>query len=128
MDIEGLGEKNVELLVSRGLISHFEDIYRIRKEDLRELPRFAEKSAQNLTDAIEKSKAFNTGQISSLPSASSMSANMQQKFLARNFRGLDDLYHVKKVSILGIKQVGEKIATSVLPFSMTRRTSTCSIP
>ena len=56
MDIEGLGEKNVELLYSRGLITHFEDIYRLTKEDLLQLPRFAEKSAQNLMDAIERSK------------------------------------------------------------------------
>ena len=56
LDIEGLGEKNVELLYSRELISHFADIYRLKKEDLVDLPRFAEKSAQNLIDGIEKSK------------------------------------------------------------------------
>ena len=56
MDIEGLGEKNVELLYSQGLINHFEDMYTLRKEDLLVLPRFAEKSAQNLIDAIERSK------------------------------------------------------------------------
>ena len=56
MDIEGLGEKNVELLYSRGIIKHFEDIYKLKKEELLELPRFAEKSAQNLIVAVEKSK------------------------------------------------------------------------
>ncbi len=56
MDIEGLGEKNVELLYSQGLIKHFDDLYRIKKEDLLRLPRFAEKSAQNLINAIEASK------------------------------------------------------------------------
>ena len=44
MDIEGLGEKNVELLYSKGLINHFVDMYRLKKEDLLKLPRFAEKS------------------------------------------------------------------------------------
>ena len=56
MDIEGLGEKNVALLHSTGLITRFEDIYRLKKADLLQLPRFAEKSAQNLIDAIERSK------------------------------------------------------------------------
>ena len=56
MDIEGLGEKNVELLYNQGLIKHFVDLYKLRKDQLLELPRFAEKSAQNLIDAIEKSK------------------------------------------------------------------------
>jgi DNA ligase (NAD+) len=56
MDIEGLGEKNVELLYNQGLIKHFVDLYKLKKGQLLELPRFAEKSAQNLIDAIEKSK------------------------------------------------------------------------
>ena len=38
------------------MIKHFEDIYKLKKEYLLELPRFAEKSAQNLIEAIEKSK------------------------------------------------------------------------
>ncbi len=115
MDIEGLGEKNVELLFSRGLISHFEDIYRIRKEDLIELPRFAEKSAQNLIDAIEKSKLATLARFLFAIGILHV-GEYAAKLLARNFRELDELYHVKKESILGIKQVGEKIATSVYAF------------
>ncbi|MCG2722737.1 MAG: NAD-dependent DNA ligase LigA [Thermodesulfovibrionales bacterium] len=57
MDIEGLGEKNVEMLCSKELVKHFVDIYRLKKEDLLALPRFAEKSAQNLIDAINRSKS-----------------------------------------------------------------------
>ncbi len=115
MDIEGLGEKNVELLFSRGLISHFEDIYRIRKEDLLELPRFAEKSAQNLIDAIEKSKHATLARFLFAIGILHV-GEYAAKLLARNFRGLDDLYHIEKESILEIKQVGEKISTSVSAF------------
>ncbi|MCE5312536.1 MAG: NAD-dependent DNA ligase LigA, partial [Nitrospiraceae bacterium] len=56
MDIEGLGDKNVELLYSQKLIRHFEDIYRLKKSDLLSLPRFAEKSADNLIAAIDRSR------------------------------------------------------------------------
>ena len=115
MDIEGLGEKNVELLFSRGLISHFEDIYRIRKEDLLELPRFAEKSAQNLIDAIEKSKHATLARFLFAIGMLHV-GEYAAKLLAINFKALDDLYHVKKEAILEIKQVGEKIATSVSAF------------
>ncbi|MBI5075774.1 MAG: NAD-dependent DNA ligase LigA [Nitrospirae bacterium] len=115
MDIEGLGEKNVELLFSRGLISHFEDIYRIKKEDLLKLPRFAEKSAQNLIDAIERSKNATLARF--LFSIGILHVGeYAAKLLARNFRNLDELYHVRKESILGIRQAGEKIATSVCTF------------
>lgn len=115
MDIEGLGEKNVELLFSRGLIRHFEDIYRIRKEDLLELPRFAEKSAQNLIDAIEKSKHATLARFLFAIGILHV-GEYAAKLLARNFGKLDDLYHVMKDSILGIRQIGEKIATSVSAF------------
>jgi DNA ligase (NAD+) len=115
MDIEGLGEKNVELLYSKGLINHFIDMYRLKKEDLLQLPRFAEKSSQNLIDAIEKSKhttftrflyalgILHVGEYAS-------------KQLAKNFENLEGLYHIKPEQILKIKQMGEKIAHSVSDF------------
>ena len=115
MDIEGLGEKNVELLYSRGLIKHFEDIYRLIKEDLLELPRFAEKSAQNLINAIEKSKHTTLARF--LFAAGIVHVGeYAAKLLARNFRRLEDLYHVKPRRLMKIKQMGEKIATSVSAF------------
>ncbi|MDP2158350.1 MAG: NAD-dependent DNA ligase LigA, partial [Nitrospirota bacterium] len=115
MDIEGLGEKNVELLFSRGLIRHFEDIYRISKEDLLKLPRFAEKSAQNMMDAIEISKHATLARFLFAIGILHV-GEYAAKLLAKNFRNLEDLYHVKKESILEIKQAGEKIASSVAAF------------
>ena len=56
MDIEGLGEKIVDQLIEEKLINNFSDIYRLKHEQLIELERFAEKSAENLIGAIEKSK------------------------------------------------------------------------
>jgi DNA ligase (NAD+) len=55
-NIEGMGEKIVEHLMSEGLISDFSDIFELEKGDLEPLERFAEKSAGNLIDAIEKAK------------------------------------------------------------------------
>ena len=115
MDIEGLGEKNIGLLYTKGLISHFIDIYQLEKEDLIELPRFAEKSSQNLIDAIEKSKRtslsrflyalgiFHVGEFAS-------------KLLAKNFENIDDLFHINPEKILQIKQIGKKIAYSLSAF------------
>ena len=56
MDIEGLGDKSVEQLVSVGLIHGLPDIYKLQLTELINLDRMAEKSGQNLLDAIEKSK------------------------------------------------------------------------
>ena len=55
-DIVGFGEKIVEQLMNEGLISNAGDIFELEKGDLEPLERFAEKSAQNLIEAIEKSK------------------------------------------------------------------------
>ncbi len=115
MDIEGLGEKNVELLYSRGLIKHFEDIYKLKKSDLVDLPRFADKSAQNLIDAIERSKDATLSKFLFAIGILHV-GEYAAKLLAKNFRKIEDLYHVKKEQIEGIRQMGEKIAASVSAF------------
>ena len=56
MDIEGMGPAILEQLIANGLIKSPTDIYRLRAEDISSLERKGEKSAQNLIDAIEKSK------------------------------------------------------------------------
>jgi len=115
MDIEGLGEKNVELLYSKGLINHFIDMYRLKKEDLLQLPRFAEKSSQNLIDAIEKSKHTTLARF--LYSLGILHVGeYASKQLAKNFENLENLYHIKPGQILKIKQMGDKIAHSVSDF------------
>lgn len=56
LDIDTLGEKNVEALVEAGLVNDLADIYRLTKDDLLQLERFAEISAQKLIDAIAVKK------------------------------------------------------------------------
>ncbi len=115
MDIEGLGEKNVELLYSKGLIKHFADIYKLKKEDLLQLPRFAEKSAQNLIDAIEKSRhttlskfLYGLGIIHV--------GEYAARLLSANFERLEGIYHIKAEKVMEIKQIGDKIANSISAF------------
>jgi DNA ligase (NAD+) len=57
MDIEGLGSKLVEQLVAAGLVKRFSDLYLLALEPVAALDRMATKSAQNLLDGLEKSKA-----------------------------------------------------------------------
>ena len=56
MDIEGLGEKLIDQLVERGLVKDLADLYKLNKASLAHLERMAEKSAQNLLNALERSK------------------------------------------------------------------------
>jgi DNA ligase (NAD+) len=115
MDIEGLGEKNVELLYSQGLIKHFADLYTLKKEQLLELPRFAEKSAQNLINAIEKSKQTTLSKYLFALGILHV-GEYAAKQLARHFEKIEDLYHVKPGHIVEIKQMGDKLAESISDF------------
>jgi len=115
MDIEGLGEKNVELFYSQGLVHNFVDIFKLRKEDLLKLPRFAEKSAGNLIDAIKKSKDTTLARFLYALGILHV-GEYASKLLAKNFQRLEDLYDVSAERIMEIKQMGEKIANSVSIF------------
>ncbi|HTK33372.1 MAG TPA: NAD-dependent DNA ligase LigA [Candidatus Paceibacterota bacterium] len=55
-DIDGLGPKIIDVLLENNLVTDFADIFRLKKGDLLALPRFAEKSVDNLLEAIEKAK------------------------------------------------------------------------
>lgn len=115
MNIEGLGEKTVELLYSNGLIKHFIDIYKLKKEDLLKLPRFADKSAQNLVDAIEASKNTTLGRFLFALGILHVGEYVA-KVLARSFKNLEDLYHIKMEKLTEIPQIGQKIARSIYEF------------
>lgn len=115
MNIEGLGEKNVDLFYSEGLIKHFVDIYRLRKEDILKLPRFAEKSAQNLIDAIEKSKHTTLSKFLYALGIIHV-GEYTARLIAKNFEKLSDLYHVRPERLIEIPQLGEKTARSVSDF------------
>jgi DNA ligase (NAD+) len=115
MDIEHLGGKNVELLYNQKLIRHFVDLYKLKKEQLLELPRYAEKSAQNLIDSIEKSKQATLARFLFALGILHV-GEYASKQLARNFKTIEDLYYVKPEQIAEIKQMGEKLAESISGF------------
>ena len=115
MDIEGLGEKNVELLYHHGLIKHFSDLYKLTCEQLLALPRFAKKSAQNLIAAIERSKKTTLARFIYALGILHVGEYAARQ-LAKNFNKLEDLYHVQPEQIIAIKQMGDKLAKSISDF------------
>ncbi|HVN26025.1 MAG TPA: NAD-dependent DNA ligase LigA, partial [Syntrophorhabdales bacterium] len=115
LNIEGLGEKNVELFYSKGLIHNFSDLFRLTKEDLLRLPRFAEKSAENLIHAIARSKETTLARFLYALGISQV-GEYAARLLAKNFRTLESLYHVRMEEITAIKQMGEKVASSISSF------------
>ena len=115
LNIEGLGEKNVELLVSNGLVKSLPDLYRLSKEKLLKLERFAEISAQKLVDNIEKSK---TPPLNKFITALGIRHVGTQTAiaLANKFKTIEALKTAEKDALLEIPDIGEVVAESILAF------------
>jgi DNA ligase (NAD+) len=115
LDIEGLGEKLVDQLVEAQVIRALPDLYRLGLMALAELDRMAEKSAQNLLDALEASKAttlprflFGLG-IRHVGEATA-------KDLARHFGTLDAILQASVEQLLQVNDVGPIVAQSIHTF------------
>ncbi len=112
MNIDGLGEANMKLLVESGLVSSPADLYILRKEQLTELERFGEKSAQNLIDAIEASKKNEADRLVFGLGI----RNIGQKaatLLCGKFGGVEALLNAEKDEISAIEGFGDVMAESV---------------
>ncbi len=115
MDIEGLGDKLVEQLVDQGVIRTLPDLYRMGLTALIALERMAEKSAQNVLAALEKSKQttlprflFGLG-IRHVGEATA-------KDLARHFGGLDAIMDASVDQLLQVNDVGPVVAEAIHTF------------
>jgi DNA ligase (NAD+) len=115
MDIEGLGVKLIDQLVDKGLVKDVADIYYIKKEQLIELERMADKSAQNIIDAIEKSK---TKPLSKFLYALGIHhvGETTAEDLARNFQRLEDFFHLSEEDFMEVEGIGPEVAASVYQF------------
>ena len=115
MDIEGFGESVVEQVVRDGLAKDFADIYSLRKEDFLKLELFAEKRAQNLRDAIEKSKERPLARLLFALGIRHVGEKAAET-LAEEFGSIDALMEAKKEELERIPEVGPALAGSVKEF------------
>jgi DNA ligase (NAD+) len=115
MDIEGLGEQLVEQLVDRGLVTTPADFYKLGLVALSELERMAEKSAQNVLDALTVSKSTTLPRfIYSL--GIRHVGESTAKTLARHFGTLDAFMAAGEEEMLAVEDVGPVVAQSILGF------------
>ncbi len=115
MDIEGLGTKLTDQLVDKGLVKDVADIYYLQKEQLVDLERMADKSAQNIIDAIEKSK---TKPLSKFLYALGIRhvGESTADDLARHFSRLEDFFHLSEEDLMKVEGIGPEVAASVYQF------------
>jgi DNA ligase (NAD+) len=112
MDIEGLGEKLVDQLVTEGLVSDPSDFYHLSVEKLADLERMGVKSAQNVINAIEGSKRTTMGRFIyalAIPGVGETVAEL----LASNLESIDDLWKSDQETLSGIRGIGPVLAEEI---------------
>ncbi len=115
MDIEGLGDKLVDQLVDRGIVNTPVDLYRLDWPTLARLDRMGEKSAQNLIDAIDKSRNTTLARfIFALGIRNVGEATARD--LALHFGSLDALMKANDAQLMEVPDVGPVVAESITQF------------
>jgi DNA ligase (NAD+) len=111
-DMDGVGPKIIDVLLENGLISDFSDIFTLKKGDLLALPRFAEKSVDNILVAIEKAREVTLARFIislSIPQVGEETAHD----LAKHFGTVEKLMQAKIEELQSIYGVGDIVAESL---------------
>lgn len=115
LNIEGLGEKNVNLLVDSGLVKNLSDLYRLDAAKVSQLERFAEVSANKLISAIENSKTAPLAKF--ITALGIRHVGVQTAIsLADHFKSLALLIDATADDLLSIPDIGQVVAESILAY------------
>lgn len=115
LNIEGLGEKNVNLLVDSGLVKNLSDLYRLDAAKVSQLERFAEVSANKLISAIDNSKTAPLAKF--ITALGIRHVGVQTAIaLADRFKSLSLLIDATADDLLSIPDIGQVVAESILAY------------
>jgi DNA ligase (NAD+) len=115
MDIEGLGDQLIEQLVDRDIIHTAADLYKLGLVKLAALDRMADKSAQNVMSALEKSKSTTLGRFVYALGIRHV-GEATAKELAAHFGNIDGLMQASEEQLLEVADIGPVVARSLLAF------------
>lgn len=121
MDIDGLGPSIVEQMIEKHLIETAADLYYVKAEDIADMEKLGEKSAQNLINALEKSK---TNPLYRLVYGFGIRhiGEKAAKILAAKYKTLDNLMNATVDELTQIPDIGGKMAESVVEFFSEEQT------
>ena len=115
MDIEGLGDKLIDQLVERGLVRDLADLYGLSKEQLANLDRMAEKSAQNLLAALERSKDSTLPRLLTALGIRHV-GEATAKLMAEHFGDLKKVKQAAAEDLMEVREIGPEVAKSIARF------------
>ena len=115
MDIEGLGDKLIDQLVDKGLVKDIADLYHLGKEDLARLERMGDKSAQNLLDALARSKDCALPRFLTALGIRHV-GEATAKVLAEQFGDLRSVMTATEEQLVEVRDIGPEVARSIARF------------
>ena len=115
MDIDGLGQETVELFYEKNLAKGIADLYRLEKDELLQLERFQEKSAQRILDGLEESKKVPFERVLFALGIRYVGETVA-KTLAQKLHTIENLISKSKEELVEIDEVGDRIAESITDF------------
>ena len=115
MNIDGLGDKIVDQLVEKNLVKDVAELYSLKKDNVAELDRMAEKSAQNLIDEIEASKKNSLARLIYALGIIFVGERTAQ-LLAEHFSSLQEFATATQEQLIEVPEVGPKVASSIVEF------------
>ena len=116
LDIEGLGQETVALLVNANLIENYSDLYELKFDQIVRLERMAEKSANNLITGILDSKNIPFERVLYGLGIRYVGETVAKK-LAKHFENIDNILNSDFDELISVDEIGEKIANSIIEFS-----------
>ena len=116
LDIEGLGQETVALLVNANLIKNYSDLYKLKFDQIVGLERMADKSANNLLDGIIESKKIPFERVLFGLGIRYVGETVAKK-LAKHFENIDNILNSDFEELISVDEIGEKIANSIIEFS-----------
>ena len=116
LDIEGLGQETVALLVNANLINNYSDLYDLKFDQVVHLDRMADKSANNLLEGIIESKKIPFERVLYGLGIRYVGETVAKK-LAKHFESIDNMLNTSFDELILVDEIGEKIANSILEFA-----------
>ena len=115
MNIDGLGEETIAMLYDRGLIRDVADLYTLTIGKLARMERLGEKSAQNIVDAVEKSKEVPFERVLFALGIRYVGETVAKKLVAA-FGSMQALSVARREELMAVDEIGERIADSLIDY------------
>lgn len=115
MNIDGLGPETVDMFYRLGLIKDAADLYRLTVDDIKDLDRMGQKSAENIVNGIAASRSVPFERVLFALGIRFVGETVAKK-IARSFKSIDEVEQASLETLTSVDEIGEKIAQSIVSY------------